>query len=72
MATIPKRTKGAPPPENKPSNNLTKKAATEKAYLNFTTTAAFKKAFKRYALEHDLPMNRLLEACFDAYKESRD
>jgi hypothetical protein len=74
MAEIkaPKRTtKGTPPPERKASDNLRKQAAFEKAYLNFTTNPEFKREFKIYALTHDMPMNKLLEVCFYAYKENR-
>ena len=72
MANIkqPKRKgKVPPPPDSQTSNNLTKKAVGDKAYLNFTTNPEFKREFKGYALDHDMPMNQLLEKCFGEYKE---
>ena len=74
MAEIksPLKTKGTPPPALQPSNNLTKKGPEERAFLNFTISPEFKREFKGYAVSHDIPMNKLLEECFHAYRESRE
>ncbi len=73
MATItpPKKktTKGAPPPEQKPSQNLTKAQSGLPVPLNFKVSPEFHREFKTYAAQHDISMLELLERCFKSYKE---
>jgi hypothetical protein len=69
--TSPKRTtKGTPPPEEKPSNNLTKTASGATVPLNFKVAPEFRREFKTFAAMHDISMVELLEKCFDHYKEN--
>ena len=65
-----KTTKGMPPPEQKPSNNLTKAASGSSVLMNFRVSPEFHREFKTYAAMHDISMVELLERCFEHYKES--
>jgi hypothetical protein len=72
MATISppkKKTKGAPPPETRASDNLDKESKAEAVGLNFKVPPEFKKEFKGYALDVDMTMSDLLHQCFAFYKE---
>lgn len=71
MAKIskPKRNrKGAPPPPQVTSNNLTKTTDYEMRPLNFKVPADFKKEFKGYAMEMDITMVELLQRSFRDFK----
>jgi len=71
MAKIskPKRNrKGAPPPPQMASENLTKRTDFEMKPLNFKVPAGFKKEFKGYAMEMDITMVELLQRSFREFK----
>jgi hypothetical protein len=65
-----KATKGLPPLADKPSNNLTKIESSELTPMNFKVPPDFHREFKTYAVQHDMTMVQLLEACFNLYKEN--
>ena len=73
MAKIrpPKRkTKGMPPPANRPTANLTKEETGTLRPLNFKVPALFHRDFKSYAVLHDMSMLKLLKRCFEEYKDN--
>lgn len=61
--------KGAPPPIEQPSQNLSKTPNQEVTTLNFRVPKDFKKEFKQYALDHDISMVDLVMKCFEYYKK---
>ena len=63
------QTKGAPPPIDKPSQNLTKNPSNKPVSLNFYVENEFRREYKRFAVEHDISMNELLRRSFQLYKE---
>jgi len=52
-------------------NNTDKPSAGEMVPLNFKTDAEFKKAFKTFAVGHDMTMVDLLKESFEFYKEHK-
>ena len=65
-----RNTKGEPPPQNRPSQNLTKPNPEKVAHLNFRVPAGFHQEFKTYAASHGVSMVDLLEHAFRHYNES--
>ena len=77
-----KSKKGTPPPAKQTENlnveetkPVEEKKDTKKGFpsdkfvaLNFKVEPAFRKAFRGYASEQDIPMKDLLERCFEYYK----
>lgn len=52
----------------------TRSTVTEEARLeplNFKVPPHFRQAFRRYAFEHNLKLNRLLMLCFEAYQRDK-
>jgi hypothetical protein len=66
------QTKGAPPPIEKPSMNLTKHPSNKSVSLNFYVENEFRRDYKRFAVEHDISMNELLRRSFKLYQEQGD
>lgn len=64
-----KNTKGAPPPVEKPSDNLTKAPSNAHKLLQFHVSPEMHREFKMYATLHDISMLELFEQCFDFYKK---
>ena len=75
MAKInpPKKKGNKPAPEKfeEASQNLDKTPKEEPVPLNFKVPAEFKHDFKLYALEQGISMVKLLERCFNHYKQSK-
>ena len=63
--------KGTPPPETEASTNLTRTPDEDLKPLNFKVKADFKREFKTYATVNDMSMVKLLQDCFEYYKQSR-
>jgi hypothetical protein len=72
MASIPapkKSTKGTPPGAGQTVGNLDKHESGKMVALNFTVPADFRKAFKGYAVDHDITMLELLRRAFLEYRD---
>lgn len=61
--------KGSPPPIEKPSANLTRNPSDKSVALNFYVENEFRRAYKSFAVEHDMTMVELLKRSFELYKE---
>ena len=66
-----KSRKGLPPSEVQASSNLTTPDPTDLKPLNFKVPAEFRKAYKSFAVDHDMTMVDLLMETFAFYKEHR-
>ncbi len=64
-----KKTFKTPPEEPTQASVLTKKPANKQVPLNFTVENEFRRDFKTFAAQHDIPMVDLLRTCFQTYKE---
>lgn len=64
------KSKGAPPEAKKTENlNVVDGNASDHfVAMNFKVNPEFRKAFRSYASDLDIPMKDLLERCFDFYK----
>lgn len=72
MAKIPAPklvTKGTPPQADQTVGNLDKAEMGKLVALNFTVSPDFRKAFKSYALDHDITMLELMKRAFDEYRQ---
>lgn len=65
-----RKTKGEPPPQSRPSQNLTKPTPEGLRPLNFRVPAGFHQEFKMYAVRHGMSMLDLLQRSFEQYKET--
>ena len=66
------KTKGAPPVAKKTENlnvSADGNASDHFVAMNFKVNPEFRKAFRSYASDLDIPMKDLLERCFAFYKE---
>ena len=63
--------KGTPPPDFEASTNLNRTPDVDLKPLNFKVNAEFKREFKTYATVNDMSMVKLLQECFEYYKNSR-
>jgi hypothetical protein len=73
MAKISKPTinrKGAPPPIEEASENLSRNSDHDLTPLNFKVPIEFKREFKTYATQMDISMVDLLTRCFDFFKSN--
>ena len=73
MATIkppPNQGKGAPPSGKPTPNDPHHPEPVEWVTMNFSVPAEFRKAYKRFALDHDLSMVDLLKKSFTLFKAS--
>lgn len=66
-----KSRKGLPPAELEASTNLHTSEPNDLKPLNFKVPAEFRKAYKAYALDHDMSMVELLVRTFEFYKEHK-
>lgn len=62
-------TKGLPPQADQTVGNLDKAESGRLVALNFTVTPDFRKAFKSYAVDHDITMLELMKRAFDEYRQ---
>lgn len=60
--------KGEPPKDN-PALPLTKRPSNQPVPLNFTVENQFRREFKMYAVQNDMPMVDLLKLSFEALKQ---
>jgi len=60
--------KGDPPKETTIVKPLTKKPSGQPVPLNFTVENEFRREFKTFAAQQDMPMVELLKLSFEAYK----
>ncbi|MFQ5717757.1 MAG: hypothetical protein ACE5GQ_11755 [Nitrospinales bacterium] len=67
--TRPTSSKGSPPPIEKPSMNLTRNPSNKSVALNFYVENEFRRAYKSFAVEHDMTMVELLKRSFQVYKD---
>lgn len=61
----------SPADTNVVGNNIDKPGSGEMVPLNFKTDPEFKKAFKTFAVGHDMSMVDLLKESFEFYKQHK-
>ncbi len=61
--------KGEPPQEAIVKETLTKNPSNKQVPLNFKVENEFRREFKGFANDRDMPMVKLLEICFENYKQ---
>jgi len=65
-----KTTKGAPPPESMPSQNLAKTDPKDLITMNFKVPSDFRKDYKQLALDLDISMVDILRQSFEQFKQN--
>ena len=63
--------KGMPPKEDEASDNMPVTEKEEKKPLNFKVPSSFRKKFKNFATNHEMPMSELLILCFEEYEKKK-
>ena len=61
--------KNPPPKADPPKSVLTKDPSGKPVPLNFTVENEFRREFKMYAVQNDMPMVDLLKLSFETYKQ---
>lgn len=63
--------KGAPPPPDQPSHNLTKPVETRRIIINFNATEEFRKELKIYSTELGMTVTDVIMEAIEMHKRSR-